>query len=422
MGMTMAEKVLARTSGQDAVKPGQNVTAKIDRMMTHEGFVMCAMTLQGMKISKLADPDRVVVLFDHYFPAPEPKFAEYHAFGRKAVETFGIKNYLGYPGVCHQVMCEQGFVLPGQLILGTDSHSSTYGALGAAGAGIGTTEMTYALATGELWMQVPGTIQINLLGTPPAGLSAKDMILYIAGKYGTDFAQYKSIEFVGPLAAEMSISSRMTTSNMGIEVGAKFAFFEADEKTLTFLKPVAKGPAAAFKSDDDAVFEEELTVDISNLEPQVACPHNPGNAKAIGDVGDVPLDQVYLGSCTNGRIDDMAIAANILKGKKVSDKTRLLVNPASREVLMEMTRSGILETLMEAGAHMITPGCGACLGGHLGLIGKGETCLASTNRNFSGRMGSGESSVYLGSPATVAASAITGKITDPREFWQDTSF
>lgn len=420
--MTMAEKVLARTSGNDVVKPGQNVTAKIDRMMTHEGFIMCAMTLQGMKIDKLADPDKVVVLFDHYFPAPSPKFAEGHAYGRQAVKAFGIKNYLGYPGVCHQVMCEQGFVLPGTLILGTDSHSSTYGALGAAGAGIGTTEMTYAMATGELWMQVPGTIRINLLGEPNEGLSAKDMILYIAGKYGTDFAQYKSIEFVGPVAEQMTVASRMTVSNMGIEVGAKFAFFEADQKTLDFIKPVAKGPADFFKSDDDAVFEQELTVDISSLEPQVACPHNPGNAKPIGEVGDVAVDQVYLGSCTNGRIDDMAIAAKILKGKKVSDSTRLLVNPASREVLMEMTKTGILETLIEAGAHMITPGCGACLGGHLGLIGAGEVCLASTNRNFPGRMGSGDSSVYLGSPATIAASAITGKITDPREFWQDTSF
>ncbi|MBU2646704.1 3-isopropylmalate dehydratase large subunit [bacterium] len=422
MGMTMAEKVLARTSGQDVVEAGQNVTARIDRMMTHEGFVMCAMTLQGMKIEKLNDPDKVVVLFDHYFPAPEPKYAEYHDFSRKAVKAFGIKNYLGYPGVCHQVMCEKGFVLPGQLILGTDSHSSTYGALGAAGAGIGTTEMSYAMATGELWMQVPKTIRINLEGEPGNGLSAKDMILYIAGKYGTDFAQYKSIEFVGPLAEQMSISGRMTVSNMGIEVGAKFALFEADQKTLDFLKPVGKGPAAVFKSDDDAVFEEELTVDISSLEPQVACPHNPGNAKTISEVGDVAVDQVYLGSCTNGRIEDMAVAAKILKGKKVSDSTRLLVNPASREVLMDMIKTGYLEILMEAGAHMITPGCGACLGGHLGLIGKGETCLASTNRNFPGRMGSGESFVYLGSPATVAASAITGKITDPREFWQGTSF
>jgi 3-isopropylmalate/(R)-2-methylmalate dehydratase large subunit len=422
MGMTMAEKVLARTSGRQTVTAGEYVTAKLDRMMTHEGFVACAMTLQGMEINKIDDPDKVVVLFDHYFPAPMSKYADFHKFGRTAVKALGIKNYLGYPGVCHQVMCEQGFVLPGQLILGTDSHSSTYGAFGAAGAGIGTTEMTYAMATGELWFQVPHSIRIMLKGEPAKGVSAKDIILYITGKYGTDFAQYRAIEFTGPLAEKMSIPARMTFSNMGIEVGAKFAFFEADEKTLDYLKGRTTQTIDTFGPDADAVYEQEFEVDISELSPQVACPHNPGNVKPIEDIDDVAVDQAYLGSCTNGRLSDIVVGAKILEGKKVNDNTRLLVVPASREVLLEATKAGYIETLIEAGGHILPPGCGACLGGHMGLIGGGEVCISSTNRNFPGRMGSEASSVYLGSPATVVASAITGKITDPRKYWNETSF
>lgn len=422
MGMTMAEKVLARTSGQESVTAGQYVTAKVDRMMTHEGFVACAMTLQGMQIDKLYDPDRVVVLFDHYFPAPMAKYADFHKYGREAVKAFGIKNYLGYPGVCHQVMCEKGFVLPGQLILGTDSHSSTYGAFGAAGAGIGTTEMSYVMATGELWMQVPYSIRITLKGEPGNGLSAKDVILHITGTYGTDFAQYRSIEFVGPLADQMNLAGRMTFSNMGVEVGAKFAFFKADQKTLDYLKTRTDEPLEKFGPDENAAYEREINVDVTGLSPQVACPHNPGNVKPIEEIGDVPVDQAYLGSCTNGRLEDIAIGAKIIAGKKVSDNTRLLVVPASREVMMEATKAGYISTLMEAGAHILPPGCGACLGGHMGLIGGGEVCISSTNRNFPGRMGSEKSEVYLSSSATVAASAITGKITDPREFWNETSF
>ncbi len=422
MGMTMAEKVLARTSGQQTVTAGQYVTATVDRVMTHEGFILCAMTLQGMGVDKLYDPDRVVVLFDHYFPAPNVKMADGHAYGRQAVEAFGVKNYLGYPGVCHQVMCEQGFVLPGQLVLGTDSHSTTYGALGAAGAGIGTTEMTYVMATGELWFQVPYSIRITLKGTPREGVAAKDLILNIAGTHGTDFAQYRSIEFEGPLADEMSISNRMTLANMGIEVGAKFTFFRADQKTLDYLKTRTDEPVETFGPDEDAAYESELTVDVTDLSPQVACPHNPGNVKPVEEVTEVTVDQAYLGSCTNGRIEDLAIAAGILAGKQVNPKTRLLVAPASREVLLDATQAGHIETLIKAGAHILPPGCGACLGGHMGLLGGGETCISSTNRNFPGRMGSEKASVYLASPATVAASAITGRITDPREFWKETSF
>jgi 3-isopropylmalate dehydratase large subunit len=319
-------------------------------------------------------------------------------------------------------MCEEGFVLPGQLIMGTDSHTCTYGAFGAAGTGIGFTEMAYVMASGELWFQVPHSIRIILEGEPNKGVTAKDLILHITGTYGTDFAQYRSIEFDGPLADKMSLANRMTISNMGIEVGAKFALFKADQKTVDYIKTRADEPIELFGPDEDAAYEQEMTVDVTDLEPQVACPHNPGNVKSVGEVGDVTVQQAYLGSCTNGRIEDLAIGAEILKGRMVHPETRLLVVPASRQVMMEAVKAGYIETFLEAGAHILPPGCGACLGGHMGLIGAGESCIASTNRNFQGRMGSDKGSVYLGSPATVTASAITGKITDPRNYWQETSF
>ena len=421
MGMTMAEKILARTSGQSRVTAGQNVTARVDRMIAHEAFIACAMTLQGMGVTRLPDPDRLVVLFDHYYPAPTAKLADGHKYGREAAEALGVKNFLGYPGVCHQVMCEQGFVLPGQLILGTDSHTTTYGAFGAAGAGIGTTEMAYLLVTGELWFNVPGSIRIILEGKPSPVLSAKDVILHIAGTYGTDFAQYRSIEFDGPLASDMSLSGRMTMSNMGVELGAKFALFRSDSKTIAYLRERTREPIGFFEPDEGAAYESDITVDVTGLAPQVACPPNPGQVKPVKLIAGTPVDQAYLGSCTNGRLEDLRVAAKILKGRKVNRKTRLLVAPASRQVMLDATRAGLIETLLEAGAHVLPPGCGACMGGHMGVIGAGETCISSTNRNFTGRMGSEQGEVYLGSPATVAASAVTGAITDPQEFWKDTS-
>jgi 3-isopropylmalate/(R)-2-methylmalate dehydratase large subunit len=421
MGMTMAEKVLARASGQQKVEAGQYVTARADRLMAHEGFALCALTLQGMGIAALFDPDRVVVMLDHYFPAPSVRFADAHNYVRQAVEDFGVKHFLGHSGICHQVMCEQGFVLPGQLIVGTDSHSTTYGALGAAGAGIGQTEMSYIMATGELWFQVPPTIRMILTGEAQSGIMAKDIILKIAGTCGTDFAQYRAIEFAGDAANRLSIAGRMTVSNMGIEVGAKFAFFEADEKAVAYLRQIAAQEAATFGPDADAVYERVRTFDISTLDPQVACPHNPGNVKPAGHLAEVTIDQAFLGSCTNGRLEDLAVAAQILKGQKVHPRVRMLIAPASQQVTLEAAGAGFLQTLLEAGAHLMPAGCGPCPGGHMGLLGAGETCISSTNRNFPGRMGSENSSVYLGSPATVAASAINGYISDPREFWNETT-
>lgn len=417
----MAEKVLARASGLDQVEAGQYVTAKVDCMMAHEAFMLCAKTLQGMGVAKLFDPDRVVVMLDHFFPAPSVKFADAHRYIRRAVQDYGIKHFLSHSGICHQVMCEQGYVIPGMLILGTDSHSTTYGALGAAGAGIGHTEMSYVLATGELWFQVPSCIRINLIGDPAPGIMAKDIILKITGQRGTDLAQYRAIEFVGPVAHRLSISERMTISNMGVEVGAKFAFFEADEKTVAYIKNRTNEKVQFFGPDPDAIYEETLTVDITGMNPQVACPHNPGNVKPVNEIGKIAVDQAFLGSCTNGRLEDIAIAAQILKGHKVHTETRMLVAPASQEVMLEATKAGYTQILLESGAHILPAGCGPCPGGHMGLLGAEETCISSTNRNFPGRMGSEKSAVYLGSPATVAASAISGKIADPREFWNQTN-
>ncbi|MBW2060981.1 MAG: 3-isopropylmalate dehydratase large subunit [Deltaproteobacteria bacterium] len=421
MGMTMAEKALARASGQGRVEAGQYITAIVDRMMAHEAFAPCAITLKRLGVKELYDPDRVIVILDHYFPAPTVRMAEGHKLIRQAVEEYGIKHFLGHAGICHQVMCEEGYVLPGHLILGTDSHTTTYGAFGAASAGIGVTEMSYVLATGELWMRAPPTIRFDLKGGPSPGIMSKDIILYIAGVFTTEVAQYRAIEFAGEVAARMSLASRMTLSNMGVELGAKFAFFEADEKTTEYLKGRTSEEARTFGPDPDAEYEAIHTVDITGLEPQVALPDNPGNVEPISELVDQPVDQAFLGSCTNGRLEDLAVAAQILKGRQVNPRTRLLVTPASQEVLLQATRAGYTETFLQAGAHITPAGCGPCPGGHMGLLASNEVCVSSTNRNFRGRMGSPESQVFLASPATVAASAITGRITDPRRFWSETT-
>jgi 3-isopropylmalate/(R)-2-methylmalate dehydratase large subunit len=421
MAMTMAEKILARASEARSLAAGEYVTATADRIMAHEAFGACARTLLQLGITQLFDPDRVVVILDHYFPAPTPAAAGIHRVVRQLAERFGIRHFLGHAGICHQVLSEQGYVLPGHLVLGTDSHSTTYGAFGAGGTGIGLTEMSYVLATGELWMQVPPTIRFGLVGEGSAGLMSKDIVLHIAGAFGTEVAQYRAIEFAGPVASRMSVASRMTMSNMGVELGAKFVFFAADEQTLAYLRERTDERLAPFGPDPDATYAAVHEVDVSDLEPQVACPHNPGNVKPVSQVGDVRVDQAFLGSCTNGRLEDLAVAAQILKGRKVHPRTRLLVTPASQQVYLEATAAGYTEILLEAGAYITPAACGACPGAHMGVLGAGEVCISSTNRNFRGRMGSPEADVYLGSPATVAAAAVAGRIVDPREFWTETT-
>ena len=417
MGTTLAEKILARASGRSTVKAGDYVVASIDLAMIHEGMRGVYPILKEAGVKKLWDPEKVVSIIDHWVPAPTVEAAVHHQTVRKAVEEYGIRHAYGEKaGICHQVLPEKGHVVPGDLIVGTDSHTVTYGAFGAAATGIGYSEMAYVLATGKLWFRVPETLRFQMDGALPKGVMSKDLLLYIAGRYSAEVAQYKAIEFTGSTAREMSVASRMTMSNMSVELGAKFGFFEPDDKVVDFLNGRAKKAYSLIQPDLDAIYESVHRLDASILEPQVAFPHNIDSVKSIYGVERVKIDQAFIGSCTNGRIEDLRVAAQILKGKKVHPQVRLIVVPASWEVYREALWAGILETLVDAGALICNSTCGPCFGGHMGLLAPGERCIASINRNFQGRMGSPESEVYLGSPATVAASAVEGVIADPRNY------
>ena len=414
----MAEKVLARASGRDRVHPGEFVTGNIDVLMGHDLSFFNAYELMiqnGYK--KVWDPNKIVVTIDHAVPAPNIRSAETHRKMREYVEAQGIKNfYDAGVGICHQVLPEKGHALPGRLIVGGDSHTTTYGALGVASCGIGYSEVAYVMVKGALWFRVPETIQFLLKGGMPPGVSSKDIILKIAGQYTTEVAQYKAVEFAGPAAKSLSVEQRMTISNMGVEIGAKFAFFEADDKTMAYLQGRTNQSVRPFGPDPDARYLEIYQLDISSLEPQVAFPHNVDHVKSISEVGEIPVQQALIGSCTNGRGEDLMRAAAILKGRKVHRRTRLVVIPASHEIYTQFVKSGSIQTFLEAGAMVGPPGCGPCYGGHLGILAPGETAISSTNRNFKGRMGSPESFVYLASPETVAASAVEGKVADPRKY------
>ncbi len=415
MEMTLAQKILARAAGKRNVRPGEYVVADIDLAMVHIAWGPIIPILAEAGIKKVWDPDKIVSLLDHYTPAPTIRDAESHKKIEEAVKFFGIKNYYGqWAGVCHQVLPEMGFVLPGQLVVGTDSHTTTYGAFGAASTGIGYSEMAYVLTTGKLWFKVPETIKFVLSGKMPAGVMSKDVILYIASKYSSSVAQYKAIEFAGETAAAMSLASRMTMSNMSMEIGAKFAFFAPDAKVSQYLSKRTDKKLDVLQPDLGAVYEQVHNVDVSWLEPQVAFPFAVDNVKGISQAGKIKIQQAVLGSCTNGRLEDFRAAAGILKGKKVHPDVRLLIEPASAEIYQDIIREGILSDLIDAGGIVCPAGCGTCFGAHMGLLAAGEACVASINRNFKGRMGSPDAKVYLASPATVAASALTGELTDPR--------
>jgi 3-isopropylmalate/(R)-2-methylmalate dehydratase large subunit len=415
--MTMAETILARASGRDRVEPHEFINAKIDKVIVHEALAMVAMKLAEAGVNKIWDPDRVIVALDHYVPAPTQRAAAIHQIVRQAVQQFGITNYYGERGgVAHQIMVENGHVSPGDLILGTDSHTCTYGALGAASCGIGFSEMAYVMAEGELWFQVPETIRLEISGTLDPGVFSKDVILKLAGDHSAEVAQYKSLEFIGPTVDDMSVSARMTISNMAVEIGAKFGLFFPDEKTAEYLTKAGAAQNNRPQFHRDAPVASTITLDVSGMAPQVAMPHTVDNVRPVTELGGVELNQAVLGSCTNGRPEDFLQAARIVEGKQVHDRVRLLVVPASRKVYNQALKDGSLAVLAEAGAIILNPGCGPCFGGHSGLLSNGEKCISSTNRNFKGRMGSDQAEVYLASPATVAASALTGQITDPRDF------
>ncbi|GMQ94520.1 MAG: homoaconitase large subunit [Acidimicrobiia bacterium] len=416
MGMTLAERILAAAAGKEEVAAGDFVVADIDLAMLHDIFAAHVFDMLGeVGVDQIFDPDKTVVVIDHLVPAPTAEAAALHQRIREHVSRLGIKAfYDAGQGICHQLLPEQGHVRPGMLIVGTDSHTTTYGALGAGGTGIGTSDMVYALATGRLWFRVPETIRFELSGDLQQGVSWKDVILYLAGRFGADAAQYRAMEFGGPAVKKADMSSRLTLSNMAVEMGAKFGLFAADEITDTYLRDRGGVGSESFAPDPDATYEAVHEISLSGLPPQVAMPHEVDRVGSIEEVEGISIDQAFIGSCTNGRIEDLQAAAVVLRGKHIASGVRLLVVPASRAVLKEAMDSGVLASLVDAGASVLPPGCGPCFGGHGGLLGPGERCIGTHNRNFIGRMGSADAEIYLGSPETVAASALAGRIADPR--------
>jgi 3-isopropylmalate/(R)-2-methylmalate dehydratase large subunit len=417
MSMTITEKILARASGRKQVSPGEIVEAKVDVAMIHDlTGPLVIHTFREMGVSKVWDPKKIVMVCDHQVPANSIDAAQNHMILRKFASEQKISNFCDvFEGICHQVVPEKGFALPGTLVVGADSHTTTYGAVGCFSTGIGATDMAAVFATGKLWFRVPESIKIWIEGNLPRRVMAKDLILKIIGDLGADGATYRAAEFTGPGIRNITMDGRLTMCNMGVEMGAKNAIVPPDEVTEKYLAGRAKQSYSAVLSDSDAQYVETREYDISKLEPQVSCPHRVDNVKPVAEVGKVEIDQAFLGSCTNARVEDLEIAAKILKGKKVSRRVRLIVSPASRDIFREALKTGIIQVLVDAGALVVAPSCAACMGAHVGILGPGEVCISSSNRNFRGRQGSPESEVYLASPATVAASAISGVITDPRD-------
>jgi 3-isopropylmalate/(R)-2-methylmalate dehydratase large subunit len=416
MEMTMAEKILAKSSGKKEINAGEIVMANIDVAMTHDlTGPLSIESFEKIGVDKVWDPEKIVVLFDHQVPADSLEAAGNHIFMRKFVKKQKITNFYDVrEGVCHQVLPEKGHVIPGEVIVGSDSHTCTHGALGAFSTGIGSTDMAMVFATGKLWFKVPETINFQIEGTLEDHVYAKDVVLNIIGNIGADGATYKACEFSGDVTHKMSVSERMVLCNMAIEMGGKTGLVEPDDKTINYLKNRTNKKFEIMKTDKDAKSLETMHVDVNNLEPQIACPHNVDNVKPISQVEGTPIDQVFLGSCTNGRFEDLKIAAEIMKDQQISNKVRMLVIPASREVYTKAMDEGLLRIFVDSGALICNPCCGPCLGGHIGLIGPGEVSLSTSNRNFLGRQGSTEGEVYLSSAAVAAVSAIHGEITDPR--------
>ncbi len=419
MPQTITEKILAKHAGKKQVKPGEIVDVKLDVVMCHDVTTPPAIKMLKEKgINKVFDKDKIVVTPDHFVPNKDIKSAELAKRLRDWVNKNKIENYyeVGCHGVCHAILPEQGHVLPGTTIVCGDSHTCTHGALGAFSTGVGSTDLAAALATGKLWFKVPETIKFVINGKLPKGVYSKDIILKIISDIGVDGALYQAMEFTGSTIKDLSVEARMTITNMAIEAGAKSGIMEPDKKTIDYVKKRTKKKFKVVKSDKNANYNKVIKYNVSKLEPIVAFPNLPSNGKPISKVKNIKIDQAYLGSCTNGRIEDLRVAASILKGKKIAKGVRMIVVPATTDIWKQANKEGLLDIFMEFGATVSTPTCGACLGGYMGILAEGEKCVSSTNRNFVGRMGHPKSEVYLASPATVAASAIEGKIADPRRF------
>ena len=418
MGKTLVEKIIGKHAGKDVVA-GEIVVAKVDVCLTQDGTGPLAVRqLEKMNLVKAANPKKTVIFIDHAGPSPQKQLSNDHILLREfAKKTGAVMSDVG-EGVCHQIICEE-YLNPGEILVGADSHTCTGGALGAFSTGMGSTDVAVAIALGKTWLRVPEAFKFHIKGKFQKGVYAKDLILHIIGKIGADGADYKSMEFTGPAIDEMELEDRMTISNMAVEAGAKCGLMPSDGKTKAYLEKHGRGDQwRELKADPDAVYEKAFEIDLNELKPTISFPHTVDNTKTIDEPGvkDVKIDQVSIGTCTNGRIEDLRIAAGILKGKKRNPATRLIVTPASKSIYLEAIREGLIETLVEAGAVINPPGCGPCVGVHQGILGDGEACLATQNRNFQGRMGNTDSFIYLSSPAVAAATAITGKITDPREY------
>lgn len=419
MGMTVTEKILAAHAGLDKVSSGQMINAKLDIVLANDITGPLAIKeFEKIGVKKVFHKDKVVLIPDHFAPAKDIPSAQQCLDIKEFSRQQELTNYyeVGRTGIEHCFLPEQGLVVPGDLIIGADSHTCTYGALGAFSTGVGSTDLAVGMAMGEIWFRVPETIKVVLSGKPKnPWVSGKDYILTIIGKIGVDGAQYKTLEICGSAISDLSVAGRMTMANMAIEAGAKNGIIAADEKTEEYVKVRAKRPGKVYKSDPDAHYEKIIEIDVTDLEPQVAFPHLPSNTRGVSQAGNVPIDQVVIGSCTNGRFEDLWQAAEIMKDKKIHPQVRTIVIPGTQEIYLQAIQEGLVKTFIEAGAVVSTPTCGPCLGGYMGILAKGERAVATTNRNFVGRMGHPESEVYLANPVVAAASAILGRIASPEE-------
>jgi len=416
MGKTITEKILGNVSRSEAT-PGDIIVAPIDACMAHDGTAPLAIrAFREMGAKKVWDPKRAALVIDHIAPSSSEGTSDLHIMMRKFAAEHEIRLFDVGEGICHQLMPEKGYVAPGRVVVGADSHTCTYGAFGAFSTGIGSTELASVLVSGKLWFKVPESVKVRITGELQPSVGAKDVILKVLGTIGSDGATYKAIEFTGDTVMDMSVSGRMTMCNMVVEMGAKNGIVEPDDKVREFLKDRTSDKGVFLESDPDAKYSKTVDIPVAKLEPQIACPSSVDNVTPVDKASGVKIDQAFLGSCTNGRLEDLDAAAKILNGRKVKEGVRMVIIPASREVYSQALQKGLMDIFVKAGAAVFGPGCGPCPGGHLGILGAGEVCVSTSNRNFVGRMGSKESKLYLASPATIAASAVAGEITDPRKF------
>lgn len=418
MGMTMTQKILAAHAGLESVKAGDLIEAKLDLVLGNDVTTPVAVEVfDKAGFTGVFDRDKIAIVLDHYTPCKDIKSAQLCKTARDFARRFGISHFydVGKAGIEHALIPEQGLAAPGELIIGADSHTCTYGAIGAFSTGVGSTDMAAGMASGENWFKVPGAIKVALTGKLQPWVGGKDVILHLIGMIGVDGALYKSLEFTGDGVAELSMDDRFTIANMAIEAGAKNGIFPFDAKTEEYVASRVKRPYTVYEADADAEYEAVVEIDLSTLEPTVALPHLPSNTKPVGEAQGVSIDQAVIGSCTNGRISDLRIAAKVLKGRKIADGVRCIVIPATQEVYMQCVSEGLAQIFIEAGCALSTPTCGPCLGGHMGCLCEGERAVATTNRNFVGRMGHAKSEVILASPAVTAASAVMGRIASPSQ-------